>query len=368
MIIGVPKEVKPGEKRVALTPYWAHISVQQGHTVIIEKGAGKHAGFPDEQYSVSGAEVIPDVRALWNRADIIAKVKELEKSEYTFLQKKQIIFTFFHLAEDINHEMIKAIRESGSTTISLEQLVVEDKYRIAVMPMSEIAGWNGAIQMTKLLFEHPISLGVALSQFTGFSAPRITVLGGGVVGYFAAKTLLGLGAEVTIIEKSVKRLSELNIIFQGRLRVVSATKENLRKSLKESVGIVNAIYPLPDGKPIVTREDIRLLPRGGVVVDVGGGGVIESAKYTTIDEPTYVEDGRIYYGVDNSPSQFAATASIMLADAVMPYILKVVDRGFNSAIASDKVLRDAVNFFEGSLVNEEVAVRHGIKVEDALNL
>jgi len=365
MIIGIPKELKAGEGRVSVTPVWADHFIQGGHQVVLEQDAGLKAGYTDSEYESKGVEVFSSAKKIWLHADLIAKVKELQQSEYTLPRENQVILTFFHLAEDINHSMLNALRERKCTTIALEQLLVSG-YRPALAPMSEMAGWNAAIQLATLLFQHPKSLKVALAPFTGLAAPRITVLGGGTVGYYSAKTLIGIGAEVTVLEKARVRISELNYLLEGRARILSATEDNLAQSLQESVGLINAAYPDPASETLITLKHIRLLPKGSVIIDVGGGGLIEGGRYTTIENPTYEIEGRIFYGVDNSPSQFANAASKILADVVGPYIRKIADANIDSVIQSDTVIKKAVNIYKGKLVNKEVAIRHKVEVEDML--
>jgi len=300
---------------------------------------------------------------LWRRTELMVKVKEIQEVEYDRIQENQIIFAFFHLAEDSEPDMVRALQKTKATTIALEQLVVDGNVRIAIVSMSEIAAWNAAIQMAKLLFEPEGSLGIALANFSGASSPRITILGGGTVGRFAAKTLLGIGAEVTILEKSIQKIVELNRIFDGRARVLLSNDENLRSSMKESVGFINAIYPLPNSKTIVSRDHIRLLPKGGVVVDVSGSNIVETAHYTTIEHPIYVEEERIHYCVDNSPAQFAKTASKLLINSFIPYVIEIAEKGIDLSLKENKVLKDALNFYKGRLVNNEVALKQGLPVE-----
>ena len=233
MIIGIPKEIKRGERRVTIDPYWTSQCVGGGHEVLIEKDAGLFSGFEDKAYQQAGGQILDRRTTLWSRADLIAKFKEIQKEEYPLMHEGQIITCFFHLAEDVNPEICDALRSSKVTTFSLEQLVTRGGLRVAVAPMSEMAGWIAAIQMAKLLFEPPDSMGVALANFSGAGAPRITVLGGGIVGYFAAKTLLGMGADVTILERDFPRMMELNRLFGGRVRMLSSNDGNLRNSLQE---------------------------------------------------------------------------------------------------------------------------------------
>jgi len=362
MIITVPKELKPGERRVGIDPAWTNCLVGKGHVVLVEKSAGHFSGFEDEDYEKAGAQIVDSKDELWSRGELILKVKELQEKEYSLLHESQIISTFFHLTEAFEPEVCEILKKAKVTTIALEQLVREGNFRVAIVPMSEIAGWNAAIQMTWLLFEAPASLGVALANFSGAGPARITILGGGTVGYFAAKTLLGIGAEVTILENDLRRMAELNKLFNGRARVLYSNDENIRKSLKESVGLINAVYPMPDSKTIITREHVKLLPQKGVIVDVGGE-LIETCHYTTLENPTYTEEGVIHYCVDNAPSLVAKTSSKLLINSYMPYLIDIAEKGLDIALKESPVLRGALNFYKGKLVNEEVAKRQGLKME-----
>ncbi len=362
MIIAAPKEMKPGERRVGIDPAWTNYLVGKGHAVLVEKSAGHFSGFEDEDYKKAGAQIVDSKDELWSRGELVLKVKELQEKEYSMLHEGQIISTFFHLTEALEPQVCKLLKKAKITTIALEQLVSEGDFRVAIVPMSEIAGWNAAIQMTWLLFEPPESLGVALASFSGAGSARITILGGGTVGYFAARTLLGIGAEVTILENDLRRMAELNKLFGGRARVLYSNEENLRKSLRESVGLINAIYPMPDSKTVVTREHIKLLPEKGVIVDVGGE-LVETSHYTTLENPTYIEEGRIHYCVDNVPSLIAKTSSKLLINAFMPYLTEIAEKGIDTALKQNSVLKGALNFYKGKLVNEEVARRQGLKTE-----
>jgi alanine dehydrogenase len=363
MIIGIPKEIKSGERRVAIDPYWTNQYVGRGHEVLIEKNAGLFSGFEDKAYKQAGGQILDRRATLWSRADLIAKFKEIQKEEYPLMHEGQIITCFFHLAEDVNPEMCGTLKSSKVTTFSLEQLVTREGLRPAVAPMSEMAGWIAAIQMTKLLFEPPDSIGLALASFSGAGAPRVTVLGGGVVGYFAAKTLLGIGADVTILERDFQRVMELNRLFEGRVRILFSNDGNLRKSLKESVGLINAVYPTPDSTFIVKKEHINLLPERGVVVDVGGGGIVETTHYTTLDNPTYVEEGRIHYCVDNTPALIPRVSSKLFIDLSMPYVMEIADKGVDRAVKENPTIGGALNYYKGRLVNQEVAIRQNLEVE-----
>jgi len=367
VIVGAPKEAKTEEKRVAMDPFWTSYLVGKGHTVLVEKHAGHLSGFEDENYKKAGAQIVDSRNELWSRSEFIVKVKEIQEEEYTMMHEGQIISAWFHLAEDYDSRMCTALKEAKVTTIALEQVVLEGNFRVTVVPMSEIAGWSAAIQMTKLLFELPESLGVALANFSGFGSARITILGGGTVGYFAARTLLGIGAEVTILEKNLQRIVELNGLFGGRVRVLYSNDENLRNSLEESVGLINAIYSMPGSKAMVTREHIKLLPERGVVVDVGGGGIagsgtIETCHYTTLEDPTYTEEGRIHYCVDNIPAMFPRASSKMFINSSISYVIEIAEKGIDRALRENSVLRGALNFYKGKLVNVEVAERQNWKV------
>jgi alanine dehydrogenase len=362
MIIGTPKELKSGERRVGIDPYWVGIFVQRGHKVLMEKNAGFLSGFNDQDYIEAGAEIIDTKEMLWAEAEMIIKVKELEPQEFSLPKQGQILYSFIHLGEEENMDEFTLLKDSGATIIAFEHLI-DNNVKLALAPMSELAAWNAAIQMAKLLYEPAGSMGIALGNFSGFSSGRITILGGGTVGQFAAKTLIGIGAEVTILEKNYNRIVELKKYFEGSARVLYSNDENLKLSLKESVGLINALYPGLGCSNLVTREHLRLMPERAVIIDVGGGNVIETMRCTKLEDPTFIEENRIHYFVDNSPAQMPKIASKILANITIPYGIIIADKGILHAAGDHAVIKNAVNFYHGKLVHPEVAAMHRVEAE-----
>ncbi|MCF8068830.1 MAG: alanine dehydrogenase [Desulfobacterales bacterium] len=362
MIIGIPKELKSGERRVGIDPYWTGIFVRKGHKVLIEKEAGVLSGFGDKDYIEAGAKIIDTREILWADAEMIIKVKELEPQEYALPQNGQILYSFIHLGEEEDMKVFTLLKESGATVIAFEHLI-DNNVKLALAPMSELAAWNAAIQMAKLLYEPEGSMGIALGNFSGFPSARITILGGGTVGQFAAKTLIGIGAEITILEKNYNRIVELKKYFEGSARVLYSNDENLRLSLGESVGLINALYPGPGCINLVTREHLTLMPEKSVIIDVGGGNVIETMRYTKLEDPTFIEENRIHYCVDNSPAQMAKTASKILANITIPYGIIIADKGLIEAAKVNPIIKNAINFYNRKVVHPEIAVMHQAEVE-----
>ncbi|MEE9248715.1 MAG: alanine dehydrogenase, partial [Dehalococcoidia bacterium] len=324
MIIGLPREIKDQENRVALTPLGSATLVRGGHCVLVQRDAGDGSGFGDEEYGRSGAQLVDDIEEVYGASDLILKVKEPQETEYPLLRPGQALFTFLHLAADPN--LTNALLENGVTAIAYETVQLSDGSLPLLTPMSEIAG-RLSIQVGAHYLEKPQGgRGKLLAGVTGVSPGKVVVLGAGVVGSNAAQIALGIGAHVTLIDKNLSRLRQLSQLLWGNLETTASNQETVGVALEDADLVIGAVL-LPGAKAprVVTREMVGRMTPGAVIVDVSidQGGCLETSRPTTHSDPVYEVDGVIHYCVTNIPGSVARTATEALCNATLPYIEKL---------------------------------------------
>ncbi|MBE9528329.1 MAG: alanine dehydrogenase [Proteobacteria bacterium] len=360
MQIGVPKEIKDNEFRVAMIPAVVGALKGSGHHVMIETGAGLGSGFSDEEYLQAGAEIVEDCKLLWDRAEMVVKVKEPIKEEYGFLKDGILLFTFLHLAG--NRRLLDELLRSGGTAVAYETIETDDGQLPILTPMSEIAGRLSVQVGAHHMMKQNGGAGVLLGGVPGVEPGRVTIIGGGVVGLNAAKMAVGLGADVTIINRGHERLRYLDDVFQGRVHTLHSNSLNIAKATSECDLLIGAVH-LAGAKTqkLVTREMVANMKKGSVIVDVSidQGGCVETIIQTSHSKPTYDIDGVIHYGVANMPGSVPHTSTIALANATFPYIMEIAEQGFNNAVKSISSLKRGVNIRMGQVTHPMVAASAG---------
>ena len=356
MIIGVPKEIKNNENRVALTPAGVQSFVKVGHKVLIEKEAGIGSGFSNEEYAFAGAEMIESAADVWGQAAMIMKVKEPLASEYDYFREGLVLFTYLHLAAE--PELAKALVEKGVTAVAYETVEVNRTLPL-LTPMSEVAG-RMASQVGAQFLEKPKGgKGILLAGVPGVKRGKVTIIGGGVVGTNAAKMAIGLGAEVTIIDLSPDRLRQLDDIFGNEVNTLMSNPMNIANAVAESDLVIGAVLiPGTKAPKLVTEEMIASMTSGSVVVDVAvdQGGIIETADtVTTHDNPTYEKHGVIHYAVANMPGAVPRTSTLALTNVTVPYALQIANKGINKALSENAALKLGLNVAKGAVTYEAVA-------------
>jgi alanine dehydrogenase len=371
MKIGVAKEIKPDEYRVALTPAGARELVQHGHEVLVESGAGDGSAFFDEAYEAEGAG-IARVDEVWADVDLLLKVKEPIPAEYGRLRDGLVLFTYLHLAAD--EALTKALIESGTTAVAYETVETENRALPLLAPMSEIAG-RLAAQAGAYFLEKPVGgRGLLLGGVPGVAPGKVVVIGGGIVGYNAALIALGLGANVTILERSIDRMRHLEEVLGGRVSLLMSSGLQIEESVADADVVIGAVLiPGALAPKLVTRVMVGGMKPGSVVADVAidQGGCFETSRPTTHSEPVYVIDGVIHYCVANMPGAVPITATKALTNATLPYVEAIADHGLAEAVARDPSLARGVNVLNGKVTYEAVADAHGLEyapLEDVLPL
>jgi alanine dehydrogenase len=371
MKIGVAKEIKSDEYRVALTPAGARELVRHGHEVLVEAGAGEGSAFLDEAYEAEAAR-IASVDEVWADVDLVLKVKEPIPAEYGRLRDGLVLFTYLHLAAD--EGLTKALIESGTTAIAYETVETENRALPLLAPMSEIAG-RLAAQAGAYFLEKPVGgRGLLLGGVPGVAAGKVVVIGGGIVGYNAALIALGLGANVTILERSIDRMRHLEEVLGGRVSLLMSSGLQIEESVADADVVIGAVLiPGALAPKLVTREMVGGMKRGSVIADVAidQGGCFETSRPTTHSEPVYNVDGVIHYCVANMPGAVPITATKALTNATLPYVEAIADHGVAEAVARDPALARGVNVLHGKVTYEAVADAHGLDyapLEDVLPL
>ena len=371
MIIGVPKEIKEQEDRVAVTPAGVDAFIRAGHKVLVEKNAGMGAGFPDEQYTELGAEILDSAADVWNQADMIMKVKEPLKSEYQYFREDLIIFTFLHLAAE--EDLTKALVESKTTAIAYETVELPDRSLPLLTPMSEVAG-RMAVQEGSVYLEKTYGgKGLLIDGVPGVAPAHVVIVGAGIVGTGALRRAIGLGARVTVLDINVKRLAYLNEVFMGQIETLYSNNYNLTQAIKTADLVVGAVL-IPGAKApkLVTEEMIKQMEPGGVIVDVAidQGGCVENMVKTTHEDPIYMKHGVVHYAVANIPGAVPMTSTLALTNVTLPYALKIANKGWKQALKDDQPLKLGANVAEGKIVYEPVAEAFGLDytpVDEVLN-
>jgi alanine dehydrogenase len=355
MLIGVPKEIKNNEYRVGLTPASVRELAAHGHAVLAEAGAGAGIGMNDEAYRKAGAEIV-SAEEVFARAEMIVKVKEPQPEECRRLRPGQILFTYLHLAPD--PEQARLLMEAGAVAIAYETVTDEHGRLPLLAPMSEVAG-RMAVQVGAVSLQKAHGgFGVLLAGVPGVPPARVAVLGGGVVGTNAARIALGIGADVTILDKSITRLTQLDDLYGPHLKTVFATAEAVEEAVFHADLVIGAVLvPGASAPKLVTRAMLGQMRKGAVLVDVAidQGGCFETSRPTTHAEPTYIIDGIVHYCVANMPGAVPRTSTFALAQATLPYVLKLADHGWKGALQADPHLRAGLNVASGRIVHPAVA-------------
>lgn len=360
MIIGCPKEMKTGETRVALIPEWVQILVNDGHEVLIQAGAGKACGFEDEAYKAAGAKIEASIGEIYEKAEFVVKVKELMPKEYGLLQKDQMVMAWFHLAEDVNHEMLNAMLEHGTIGLGMELIKLPDGTRPTIKPMSEIAGSLAMLEAVKYGLVDRGGKGNLFRRLPGLPVPKVVIMGAGHAGLNAAEVALGLGLQVTIIKKSQKRIEELRSKYP-EAEVIVWEDTAAFSCIKEADVLLNTIYPEPNQPCLIPRSVIQQMKKDAVIIDIVGVGVIETMHYTSLEEPIYYEEGILHYNVANMPALCPKTSTRALLAVSGPYIQAIADKGLKKAFEDDPCLRKSICTFKGQIVDDECARNHGRK-------
>lgn len=356
MIIGVPREIKADEYRVALTPVGAELLTARGHRVLTERDAGSGSGIADSEYQEHGAEVVDCADDIWKQADLIVKVKEPQPGEIGMIREGQAIFTYLHLAA--SRMLTEQLVQSGSTCIAYE--TVEDaKGRLPLLePMSEIAGKMAVQEAVKYLEKPQGGRGVLIGGVPGTERGHVVVLGGGTVGSMAARVAAGFGASVAVLDIDLYRLRRLAEIMPQNVELLHSNPHTIRRQVSRADAVIGAVLIRGAKAPVlVTRHDLGLMKEGAVVVDVAvdQGGCFETIRPTTHRNPVYTVDGIVHYGVTNMPGAVSRTSTFALTNATLPYILELADKGVSEAAGHDRGLALGINVHAGRLLNERVA-------------
>ncbi len=356
MIIGVPKEIKNNENRVALTPAGAFELSNRGHKVFIQKTAGVGSGFSDAEYKKAGAKILPKIEDVYKKAEMIIKVKEPIKSEYKLVKKDQLLFTYFHFAS--SRPLTNAMIKSGSVCLAYETVTNPDGSLPLLVPMSEVAGRMAIQEGAKYLEKPMMGKGILLGGVPGVPPANVLVLGGGVVGTQAAKMAAGLGASVTIMDINLNRLRYLADVMPANVQTQYSNAYNIQKAIRYHDLIVGAVL-IPGAKAphLIKRKDLKAMNPGSVLVDVAvdQGGCIETCKPTTHAKPIYIIDDIVHYCVANMPGAVPYTSTIALTNATLPYAIKLADMGWEKATSADEGLKNGLNVIHGKVVHKGVS-------------
>lgn len=371
MLVGTPKEIKNHEYRVGLTPAGVRELVAYGHQVMIEKQAGAAIGFSDEQYANAGAQLVDTAAEIFAKAEMVIKVKEPQPVEYKQLRPGQILFTYLHLAPD--PEQARGLVESGAVCVAYETVTDNRGGLPLLAPMSEVAGRMAIQAAARALEKSQGGSGVLLGGVPGVAPEHVTVIGGGVVGINAARMAAGLGADVTILDKSLPRLAEIDNLFGGRVKTLYSTRDAVESEIRQADAVIGAVLiPGAAAPKLVTRDMLTLMKPGSVLVDVAidQGGCFETSHATTHQEPTYVVDGITHYCVANMPGGVARTSTLALTNATLAYALAIANKGVKRALLEDGHLKNGLNVCKGKVTFEAVAKQLGyeyVPATDALN-
>ncbi|HXF98909.1 MAG TPA: alanine dehydrogenase [Gaiellaceae bacterium] len=371
MRIGVPREIKPQEYRVALTPAGARELALRGHEVLVEAGAGLGSAFPDEAYARAGASVV-SVDEVWARSELVLKVKEPLREEYPRLREGLTLFTYLHAAAD--EPLTRALLDSGVTAIAYETVETDRGGLPLLAPMSEIAG-RLAPQAGAHYLEKPMGgRGILLGGVAGVAPARVLIIGGGIVGYNAAVIAIGMGAQVTILERSVERMRYLEEILSGRVSLLMSSSLQIEESVKDADLVIGAVLiPGALAPKLITRDMLASMKKGSVIVDVAidQGGCTETSRPTTHDDPVYTVEGIVHYCVTNMPGAVPITSTRSLTNVTLPYVEEIAEHGVAEAIRRSPELARGVNVLGGRITYEAVAEAHGLEytpLDDALAL
>jgi alanine dehydrogenase len=355
-VVGVPKEIKTDEYRVAMIPVGVEELTRAGHKVLIQAGAGQGSGISDEQYAANGAEIVPDAASVWERADLVVKVKEPLPEEWPLLRPGQIVFTYFHFAAD--EPLTKAVMQSGITAVAYETIRDARGGLPLLTPMSEVAG-RMSIQEGAKFLERPFEgRGILLGGVPGVLPANVVILGGGVVGANAAKVAAGLGANVTILDVNLDRLRYLDDVMPRNVTTLFSDRHNIADSLNRADLLIGAVL-IPGAKApyLVRRADLKRMQPRAVIIDVAidQGGCVETSRPTTHSNPTYMIDDVVHYCVTNMPGAVGRTSTYALTNVTLPYVLQLARKGFERAVRENPGLAQGVNIRGGKVTNPAVA-------------
>ena len=369
MKIGVPKEIKDSENRVAMTPSGVILLTTAGHEVCIEAGAGLGSGFTDDQYSEAGATISPTAKGAWDQ-ELIMKVKEPLPNEYAYLYEGLIIFAYFHLAAE--PELTKELIDKKVVAIAYETVQLENRSLPLLTPMSEVAGYMATQIGAEFLEKSKGGKGVLLAGIPGVERGKITVIGGGVVGTNAAKIAVGLGANVTIIDLSPERLKQLDDLFGSSVNTIISNPVNIGKEIADSDLVIGAVLiPGSRAPKLVTEEMVKNMEPGSVIVDVAidQGGIFETSdRITTHENPTYTKHGVLHYAVANIPGNVPRTATIGLTNATAPFLVQIANKGYKQACLENEALLKGLNTFAGYVTSKGVADANELPYEEPTEL
>jgi alanine dehydrogenase len=356
MIIGIPREIKPEENRIAIVPGGIETLVQRGHTVLVESGAGKGSGYSDDELKKAGARILPKHGDIFAEADLVLKVKEPLPEEYNLLRADQILFTFFHFAA--SETLTRTLLEKKIIGIAYETVQTEDGFLPLLAPMSEIAGRMAPQEGAKYLEKPCGGEGILLGGVAGVPPAHVVILGGGTVGYNAARVASGMGAMVTILDANPRKLRLMDELFQGRVPTMMSDSYNIRTIIKDTDLLIGAVL-IPGAKApkLITRDLLKTMRPGAVLVDVSidQGGCAETSRPTTHAHPIYEEEGIIHYTVANIPAAVPRTATRALTLNTLPYVIKIAEKGWKKAAKENASLAKGVNLVEGNVTYKAVA-------------
>lgn len=361
MVIGVPKEIKNNENRVAVTPAGVAEFVKNGHTVYIQATAGEGSGFTDAAYLAAGAQILSTIEEVYQIAEMIVKVKEPIASEYALIKENQLLFTYFHFAS--SEPLTQAMIQSNAVCLAYETVEKTDRSLPLLVPMSEVAGRMAIQEGAKYLEKPQKGKGVLLGGVPGVPSGKVLILGGGIVGTQAAKMAAGLGARVVIMDLNLQRLRHLSDIMPANVTTIMSNEYNIREAIQEADLIIGAVL-IPGAKAphLITRDMLKLMKPGTVVVDVAvdQGGCIETCKPTTHENPTFVIDDIVHYCVANMPGAVPYTSTLALTNATIPYALQLANKGWKNACQQNVELQKGLNIVNGKVVYKGVADAFGL--------
>lgn len=361
MKIGLPKEIKDNEYRVGLTPAGVQALALAGHTVYVQKTAGEGSGFKDEQYVKAGGQLLDTADEIWQAGDMIVKVKEPVAPEYPRMRENQLLFTYLHLAPEF--ELTKQMLERKVTGVAYETITSGRRLPLLI-PMSEVAGRMSVQVGATYLEKMNGGRGILLGGVPGVPAANVVIIGGGIVGTEAAKMAVGLGAKVTIIDRDLDRLRQLDDIFLSKVQTLASSRYAIEEAISHADLVIGAVLVVGAAAPkLLTRDMLHLIPQGAVLVDVAvdQGGCFETTHATTHSNPTYYEEGVLHYCVANMPGAVPRTSTFALTNATLPYALDLANKGFERAIKEDAGLREGVNTYAGNLTYEAVATSQNLE-------
>jgi alanine dehydrogenase len=366
MKIGIPKEIKTNENRVALVPAGAAALVSGGHTVIVEMGAGLGSGFSDALYQAAGAQIAQGADAVWAAADMIVKVKEPIEQEWKRIRPGQIIFTYFHFAA--SEQLTRAHIASGAVCIAYETVELPSRELPLLTPMSEVAGRMAVQEGAKYLEKLYGGRGILLGGVPGVPPAKVVILGGGVAGINAAQMAAGLGANVVLLDISLERLRYLSDVLPANVQLIFSDRHTLLKQISNADLVICAVLVHGAVAPhLIRREDLKTMHKGAVIVDISidQGGCVETMHPTTHENPTFIVDGIVHYGVANMPGGVPLTSTLALTNATLPFVLQLANKGYRQALKQSPALLKGLNIIAGKITHKKVAEAFGLDYHPA---